>query len=140
MATLRLKIFTAEREVYEANVDQVTIPSGEGEITVLANHIPLVSTIATGEIRAKHNGVVTPFAVSGGIIEVKEGSEVVILAQYSDSPDEIDVEAEQKAYERAKEAMSRKASQLDVDFAKFELEMRRAMNNIKVARKWYEEN
>ena len=43
-----LVIATPEREVYRDTVDSVSIPTIDGEITVLPGHIPLVATLKPG--------------------------------------------------------------------------------------------
>ena len=42
---IRFKIVTPERTVYENEIDQVTLPTQEGEITVLPEHIPLIAVL-----------------------------------------------------------------------------------------------
>src|SRR5437867_2147705 len=69
---LKLKIITPERLVLEEMVDQVTMPTSEGEITILPEHIPLISGLASGDVVAVHNGEHVPMAVVGGFVEVKK--------------------------------------------------------------------
>ena len=69
---LKLKIITPERTVLEEMVDSVTLPTTEGEITILPGHIALVSALKTGDIVARVNGEPIPMAVAGGFIEVKQ--------------------------------------------------------------------
>ena len=68
---LKLKIVTPERLVLEEMVDQVTIPTTEGEITVLPDHIPVVIGLKSGDVVALTGGEHVPMAVSGGFVEVK---------------------------------------------------------------------
>ena len=48
-----LKIVTPEREVLSDTVDQVTLPTQDGEITILPHHIALVSVLKPGELVIK---------------------------------------------------------------------------------------
>jgi F-type H+-transporting ATPase subunit epsilon len=41
--TIKFEIVTPERVVFRMEVKQVTVPTGQGEITVLPDHIPLVA-------------------------------------------------------------------------------------------------
>jgi len=68
---LKLKIVTPERLILEELVDQVTLPTTQGEITVLPNHIPLIASLASGDVVATVGGEQVPMAVVGGFIEVK---------------------------------------------------------------------
>ncbi|MCX6780134.1 MAG: ATP synthase F1 subunit epsilon [Candidatus Magasanikbacteria bacterium] len=70
MSKINLKIVTPEKVIYENNqVDQITIPTTTGEITVLPNHVPLVSILKSGEMIFKENGQENFFALSGGFLE-----------------------------------------------------------------------
>ncbi|MEO0185932.1 MAG: F0F1 ATP synthase subunit epsilon, partial [candidate division WOR-3 bacterium] len=42
----RLEIVTPERLVYSEDVDVLTVPTVQGEISILAKHVPLVSIIS----------------------------------------------------------------------------------------------
>ena len=59
MARLHFEITTPERTVYKEDIDQVTVPTASGEITILPNHTPLVSQLASGELVVKHGDDIT---------------------------------------------------------------------------------
>ena len=72
MSTLNFKIVTPEKTVYENNgVLQISLPTMTGEITVLPNHIPLVTVLKAGELKLKDNAGDQVIAVAGGFVEVK---------------------------------------------------------------------
>src|SRR6185436_17223979 len=79
---LSLKIITPERIVHEEKVDQVTIPTIDGKITVLPDHVPLVSVLSTGDIVAKKGNEEIPFVVVGGFVRIVS-NEVDILAYFA---------------------------------------------------------
>ena len=90
---LQLKIVTPEKLILEELVEQVTIPTKEGEITILPNHVPLIAPLSSGDIVAFVSGEHIPIAVVGGFVEVKnneEGqSEVAILADFAEHISEL---------------------------------------------------
>src|SRR3989344_3161824 len=102
---ISFEITTPERVVYKDEVDQITIPTSEGEITVLPNHIPLVSMLAPGALTVKKNGEEIYMATSGGFIEVQNGNKVIVLADTAERSEELSVEAIEAARERARAAM-----------------------------------
>jgi len=53
---LKLKVVTPERLILEELVDSVTVPTTEGEIGILPEHVPLVAGLKSGDIVAKTNG------------------------------------------------------------------------------------
>lgn len=136
MSTIHFKIATPDRVVYENDVNQVTIPTKAGEITVLANHIPMVSVVKSGELRISANGEILPHYVAGGTLEIRSDNTMVLLADVSERVEDIDVAAAEDAYARAREAMERKDTVSDVDFAKFQGIMDRELARMNVAKKW----
>jgi len=75
-----LKIVTPERLILQEMVDQVTLPTPNGEITILPGHIPLISGLASGDVVAMINDEYVPMAVSGGFVEVKKDGEKTLVA------------------------------------------------------------
>lgn len=98
---LKLKIVTPERVMLETEADSVSLPTSQGEITILPNHIPLVSNLDPGELRYKIGAKEEYFAVSGGFVEVKKTHEVIVLADAAEFGHEIDVSRAERAREKA---------------------------------------
>ena len=151
MEKLELKIITPDRIVYDGTgISSVTIPTKEGEITILPGHIPLIAPIKTGEVRmvkparpddptsgrSGGDGVTLGLAVSGGILEVRDGNTIVILAERGELAHDIDVARAEDAYERANLAMKADQNIADVDYARFEALMEKELNRINVGKKW----
>lgn len=131
---IQFKIVTPERTVYESEIDQVTLPTQEGEITVLPEHIPLISVLAPGELVARKNGEEIAMAVSGGMIEVRK-NEITILADTAERAEEIDVKRAEEARERAEKLKDEKIRMDDTEYAAVAALMERNLARIKVARK-----
>ena len=137
MATkkIHLKIVTPERVILEEDVDQVSIPTTEGEITVLPDHIPLIASLKSGDIVAVSNSESVPMAVTGGFIEVKENT-VAILADYAEYVSELTDDAIEKAKAHAVELQEKQKKGEVVDFEHFEAELERSLNRVRIADKW----
>jgi F-type H+-transporting ATPase subunit epsilon len=75
---LKLKIVTPERLVLEEMVDQVILPTTEGEITVLPDHVPLIVGLKSGDVVAFASGEQVPMAVVGGFVEVKKIMKILL--------------------------------------------------------------
>ncbi len=132
---LQLKIITPERIVLNEEVNSVTLPTGEGEITILPDHIPLISTLASGDIVAKIGEEVIPIAVSGGFIEVAN-NEIKILADFAEHVSDISDDVLATAKARATEIMHMKVNNENVDFESFESDLERSLTRVKIADKW----
>ena len=130
---LKFEIITPERVVYKDEVDQITLPTAEGEITILPNHIPLVAVLRPGEIVAKKDGNEIAMSCSGGFIEVTP-KKVVVLADTAEKAEELVEEEILKARERAEQILKEK--HIDSEkFAEAAAAMERELARLKVARK-----
>lgn len=136
MANIKFKIVTPERVVYENDILQVSIPTTTGEITILPNHMPLISVVSAGELRIKDANGEQMIAVAGGAVEVKPGNEVVILADTAERVEEIDIARAEEARKRAEEQMQQLKNAEDVDYAKLQAVMERELNRIRIGKKY----
>jgi F-type H+-transporting ATPase subunit epsilon len=107
--SLTLEIVTPEARVYSDTVDTVVIPTVEGEIGILPGHIPLLTQVGAGELRVLKNGKTELLAVGNGFAEI-DGDKVSILAESAIAEEKIDVDAAEKAMQRAQEALRGKDS------------------------------
>ena len=136
---LKLKIVTPEKLILEEYVDQVTIPTTEGELTILPNHISMIAGLSSGDVVAFTSDEHIPMAVSGGFVEVKQTdgeTEVAILADYAEHVADITEEAITKAIARAEELKKQAENKEVVDFEHFESELERTLTRVKIADKW----
>jgi F-type H+-transporting ATPase subunit epsilon len=104
---LRLSIITPDQTVYEGAVDSVTLPTSDGEITVLPHHVPIITTVVPGAVIAREAGGEMIFAVSRGVIEVGN-DEVRVLSDIADRADLLEEAAVEKARESAEKLMAEK--------------------------------
>ena len=131
---LHFEITTPERTVYKDEVDRVTIPTSTGEITVLPNHIPLVSELVPGELTVARGDRLTHLAVSGGFIEVRPGNQVVVLADTAERAEEIDVAKAEEARARAKKIMEEQRHDIE-GFAEATALLEKSAVRLRVARR-----
>src|SRR5690606_2671733 len=106
---MRLEIVTPERTVYaKENVKMVITHAAKGDIGILPNHAPLISTLEPTIVRVKlGEDQKEKVAVSGGFLEVRS-NQVTILAEAAELPSEIDVERAKAAKERAEKRLKQK--------------------------------
>jgi F-type H+-transporting ATPase subunit epsilon len=106
---LTLEIVTPEARVYSETVDTVVIPTVEGEVGILPGHVPLVTQVGAGELRATKGGVTQLLVVGGGFAQVT-GEKVSILADSAIHEEKIDENAVSDAMKRAEDALKTKES------------------------------
>ncbi|OGI81807.1 ATP synthase F1 subunit epsilon [Candidatus Nomurabacteria bacterium RIFCSPLOWO2_02_FULL_44_12] len=137
---LKLKIVTPERLVLEEMVDQVSLPTTEGEITILSDHIPLVVGLKSGDVVAVSGGEQIPMAVAGGFLEVKKNeegiTEVAVLADFAEHVAELTDQKIEEAKKKAEELKKKMTDKNEVDFEHFEAELERSLTRVKIADKW----
>ncbi|MFZ2150376.1 MAG: ATP synthase F1 subunit epsilon [Minisyncoccia bacterium] len=137
---LKLKIVTPERLVLEEMVDQVSLPTLLGEITVLPDHIPLITGLSSGDVVAYSGGELVPMAVVGGFVEIKHNeqgtTEVAVLADFAEHMAELSDEKIEQAKARADELKEKMKNKDVVDFEHFEAELERSLTRVKIADKW----
>ena len=133
---LKFKIVTPEKTIYQNEIFQVSVPTVEGEVTILPNHIPLISILKAGELRFKDAQGDNHMAVSGGFLEVRGKNEIVILADTADRATDIDIAKTEEAKQRAEEQMAALKNTQDVDFTKLQAVIDRELNKLRIAKKY----
>lgn len=133
---LKLKIVTPERVLLDAEIDSITLPTQMGEITVLPDHIPLVANLVPGELKVVENGRAKHMAVAGGVIEVRPGNGIVVLADVAEHEQEIDVQRAEEARQRARKVMAEQTLS-DEEYAATAAALEKSLARIRVGRrKW----
>lgn len=131
---IQFKIVTPERIVFQDEVDEVSLPTMEGEITILPHHIPLIALLKSGEVRIHKGAEIIPLAVSGGVIEV-DGKKVVVLADTAERADELEEEKIEQARKDAENLMVAKRSDVE-GFAEATAMLERELARLRVVRKY----
>lgn len=102
---LHLKIITPRKVVIDEKVDSVSVPSYDGEITVLSHHANLFSLLVEGIIKIKRGENEDFFSIGGGYLET-DGQSVTILVSKAYGQDEIDKTLTEKALNEAKKILT----------------------------------
>lgn len=109
MNNFTLKLIAPDGVKYEETATEVTLPTDFGQITILPNHMPLISLLKPGEILIKNGAKETYLATEGGIVEVAENV-VKVLADTAENAESLD---ELKIVEAKKAAETRLANAKD---------------------------
>ncbi|UPA23125.1 ATP synthase F1 subunit epsilon [Candidatus Peribacteria bacterium] len=99
---MRVELITPEGTSYSGDAVSVTVPSGMGEITILENHIPLMSNVMPGTVIVRKDGEELYFAVARGVVQVEKHG-LMILADGADRTDALEESAIEIAKKRAEE-------------------------------------
>ena len=130
MNTFDLKVLAAEKPFFEGKSLSVTIPTGDGEIGILAYHSNCIYAIVPGMLKIKtENDKEIVAAISQGMVKV-ENNDVLILVDTCELPEEIDINRVKRSQEEAKEALLQKKS--ITDYYQAQLKMTRAISRLRV--------
>lgn len=100
--SIRCEIVSQDRQVFAGEADMVIVPGVQGEMGILPNHAPLLSTLKFGILRVRYMGQEQVFAVAGGVIEVQPNL-ITVMADAAENVQEIDVSRAEAAKLRAEE-------------------------------------
>lgn len=104
MATLHLKVITPKKIVLEDDVVGVTVPSADGELTILPRHTQLFALLKEGVIKIKKEKNEDLLAVGGGYAET-DGKNLNILVSQAYGQHEIDEKQTEEAIKNAKKIL-----------------------------------
>jgi len=83
---IHLTVLNLQEKIFDGNVDSITIPGEAGELTVLPNHVPIVTAIKKGAINAlmakgeRYEGEERKYFDSkGGIFEFNNNEATILL-------------------------------------------------------------
>ena len=125
--------------IFDDEADLVIARIADGEIGVLVDHAPVVSTVEFGEVRIRQGDDQTIYATSDGFFKVSENL-VQILVEEAIPVGEIDVSEAENRVEEAERELSRFSDEEGVERERAEIERRQRMgeNLVHVARKYAE--
>jgi len=137
MNKFTLKIITPERIVLEQEVEEVLLPTREGIVWILANHVPYLASLRADELvvyptKVKDSEPLS-FAIDFGLAEFAHNQLLVLVASAAAAA-EIDLQLAEQAKKRADELMAQTLT--DEDYANALALIEREQAKIKVASKY----
>jgi F-type H+-transporting ATPase subunit epsilon len=132
------RVITPERTIFDDEVDLVITRIADGEIGVLVDHAPTVSTVEIGDVRIQQGEEWSIYATSDGFFKVSENL-VQILVEEAVPAGEIDVHEAENRVEEAERQLSELSGE-DLEEQQEEIERRERIgeNLVRVARRYGE--
>ena len=125
----KVKVISPDRIFFEGEADLLELKTSEGDIGILAGHIPLTAVIAPGILRLTKDGEVKEASLSEGLVEILQ-DRVTVLAEACEWPDEIDLNRANEAKIRAERRLA--GGEGDVNYTRAEMALRRALIRIEL--------
>lgn len=102
---IQCEIVSQDRAVFSGEADIVILPGELGEMGILPNHAPLLTTLRFGILTVRRQGKEEHFTIAGGIAEVQPDL-ITILADAAENVEEIDVSRALQAKESAEKMLA----------------------------------
>ena len=131
MKLINLQIVTVEKKVFDEKVDSVYLPTQMGEIGILPNHVPLVTSLTEGEIKIEKNKEISYLTCAGGFAQINP-DKVLVLTDVAEHAEEIDIEKAERAKKMAEETMKKKGL-AEPQYQEAAAALRQSLLQIKVA-------
>lgn len=132
MSQLHFKIVTPEKEIFNDEVDMVTVTTPDGEIGILPNHVNLMAQVIPGELRIKVGEKVTTMATGAGILQMINNT-LIVATDLAEKAEDIDEHVVEEAKKRAQAALEQTLS--DEEYATALATLEKALAQLKVKRR-----
>ena len=84
-----VEIISPDRSILKSEASEVTIPSYEGQMGILRDHIPLITFLRPGLIVIKENSLEKKFFIEDGTVEFSNNN-LLILTSTAKNLDNLD--------------------------------------------------
>ena len=128
--SIQVEVVTPEGRLVSEVADEVVLPGNEGYLGVLPGHVPLLTTLAIGEMVLRRGGLRRYLIVAWGFAEVLP-DRVSVLAEIAERAEDIDRDRAGRARDRALDRL--RGRQSDVDFQRAQAALQKALVRIQVA-------
>lgn len=132
---IRCEIVSQDRLVFEGDADIVVVPGNAGEMGILPNHAPLLSTLKYGILKVRYQDKEELFTVAGGVVEVQPDI-ITVLADAAENVDEINIARAEAARERAVEFLKKGPPPDTDEYLAMEAALRRSNLRLEAARRY----
>ena len=104
--SLTVRVITPDKTVWDAEAQEVILPSMTGQLGILSGHAPLLTALEAGVMRVRPGKDWQAIALTGGFAEV-ENDEVKILVNGADLGSDIDKNTAEAEFNQAKERLAK---------------------------------
>nr|YP_009393317.1 ATP synthase CF1 subunit epsilon [Symphyocladiella dendroidea]ARW61879.1 ATP synthase CF1 subunit epsilon [Symphyocladiella dendroidea] len=107
--TLKIRVIAPDKIVWDAEAEEIILPSSTGQLGILTGHIPLLTALDIGVMRVRINKDWKPIILLGGFAEVKN-NKLTILVNGAEEVEEINLEQTKIELEEATHAVEEATS------------------------------
>ena len=133
--SIQCEIVSQDRQVFSGDADMVIVPGIQGEMGILPNHSPLLSTLKFGILRVRYKGQEQIFTIAGGVIEVQPNL-VTVMADAAENVHEIDIGRAEAAKRRAEDILKQGPPPDSDSYLKIESALRRSNLRLEAVKRY----
>ena len=131
---IHLQIITPEKTVFDDEVDQVSLPTQSGQITILPHHSSLITLIEPGEMAYKKHSKDTHLAAGFGFAQIGQNN-VKVLVDLAAHEEELEEKAIEAAKREAEEALAKKHELSEEEYAYAAANLQKALAQLRIKRR-----
>ncbi len=131
---IHLQVITPEKTVFDDEVDQVTLPTQKGQITILPYHIALITAINPGELTYKRHSKENVLAAGFGFAQVAQNN-VKVLVDLASPAEELDEKSIETAKREAEEALAKKHELGEEEYATAAANLQKSLAQLRIKRR-----
>ena len=126
--SLKIRVITPDRIVWNTSADEVVLPGLTGQLGILTNHVPLITSLDIGVLRVRVDGAWKPLVVFGGFAQV-EGDEVTVVVNGVEDVSLTDLQSAKSTLEEA--SLQLENAQTDKEKIEASINLKRVSSRIK---------
>jgi F-type H+-transporting ATPase subunit epsilon len=118
---IHFQLIALSGKKFDDDVYEIVLPTLDGEIGVLQDHMPLMSVATTGVVAVRRDSKDSDaareyFAINGGVVEVANNT-LRVLVDEADHADDINEAEAQAALDRAKKLKDEASDEVSLEHA-----------------------
>ncbi len=129
---MHLTIVTPEEEIYNDDVDMVTLETSQGELGILPHHTNMMAQIIPGHLRIKKGSKTQSLATGAGLLQITNNT-LSIITDTATTAEAINEKEAEDARKRAQLALAQKLT--DEEYADTLAILERSLAQLKVKRR-----
>nr|YP_010903082.1 ATP synthase CF1 subunit epsilon [Hypnea pseudomusciformis]WCH55136.1 ATP synthase CF1 subunit epsilon [Hypnea pseudomusciformis]WCH55535.1 ATP synthase CF1 subunit epsilon [Hypnea pseudomusciformis]WCH56729.1 ATP synthase CF1 subunit epsilon [Hypnea pseudomusciformis] len=102
--TLNIRVIAPDKTVWDAQAEEIILPSSTGQLGILKGHVPLLTALDIGVMRVRIDKEWQPIILLGGFAEV-DNNNITILVNGAEETSDLKMDKAQNNLQEAMKAM-----------------------------------
>ncbi len=76
---MKVEVISSGKVLFSGEADSVKVPGEQSPFTILKGHIPIVSSLVSGNLLIEHSGKMHTIAITGGFVQVSKERILILV-------------------------------------------------------------